>query len=63
MQKPLMMRSPIDSKRILPENVFLNRPSAHKVLLNDPLQHRRSAGVVPDPFGINDGNGALLANP
>ena len=46
----------------VPENVFLNDLSVYKMFLNDPLQHRRSAGVVPDPFRIHNGNGPLLAD-
>ena len=47
----------------VPENVVLNDLSFYEVLLNNPLQHGRSAGVVPNPFRIHDGNGALLADP
>src|ERR1041385_6671513 len=32
------------------------------MLLNDPLQHRRWAGVIPRAFGINDGDPPLLAD-
>ena len=45
------------------ENVFLDDLSIYKVLLNNALQHRRSAGVVPNPFGIHYGDWALLAYP
>ncbi len=41
--------------------LFHNLP-ADEVSLDDPLEHRRRAGVVPSPFGVDDRDGAAGAD-
>src|SRR5436190_9605460 len=41
-------------KRVLCKRKFLNNPPANQMLLNDPLEHLRSARVIPDRFRIDD---------
>ena len=36
-------------------------PALQEVFLDDSLEDFRGAGVVPDAFGINEGNRALSA--
>src|SRR5207249_3088479 len=44
------------------EDKFLHRLSTDEVFLNDPFEHFRGDGVIPDSFRIDDGDRTLLAN-
>src|SRR5215469_10299665 len=48
--------------RVLGEGEFGYYPALQQVFLDDSLQDLRSAGVVPDTFGIDDRDGALCAD-
>src|SRR2546423_838605 len=48
--------------RISRETVFFDDSAVDQMLLNDALQHRRGAGVVPSTFGINDGDWPVRAD-
>src|SRR5262245_10426178 len=39
-----------------------NRLAANEMLLDDPLEDRRIAGGVPQPFRIDHGNGSAFAD-
>ena|SRR5436190_14384794 len=41
---------------------FLYRASFNQMFLDDPLEHLRRDGVIPDSFRIDDGDRSLFAN-
>src|SRR5438094_67296 len=49
--------------RILCEREFVDDAAVDQVLLDNPFQHDRRAGVVPHRFGIDDRNRSLSADP
>ena len=48
--------------RIFCKSKLCDRFSADEMFLNDTLQNRRGAGMIPDTFGIYDGDGAARAD-
>jgi hypothetical protein len=52
----------ISGERISRKCEFLNYATVNEVFLDDFFQNIGSAGVIPDAFGINDGDGAAQAD-
>jgi hypothetical protein len=48
---------------VLSKRVFNYRASVNQVFLDDSFQHGRTAGVVPNSFRVNDGDGTTAADP
>jgi hypothetical protein len=44
------------------EDILVDGLAANQMLLDDALENLRSSGVVPGPFGVDDGYRALLAD-
>ena len=51
------------SARISGETVFLDDRAVDQMFLNDALQHRWCARVIPDAFGIDDRDWPVRADP
>jgi hypothetical protein len=47
---------------MLEDEILLHQTAPNEVFLNDPLQHRRIAVMVPRAFGVHDGDRPTLAN-
>jgi len=43
-------------------NVISYRLACHKMLVNDPFKHIRSAVPIPDTVGVDNGDRTLLAD-
>ena len=52
----------LGEKRVLGEGVFGDDLAFDEVALNDFFEHFSGAGVIPDAFRINDGNGTARAD-
>ena len=53
----------ISNQRVPGENKGHNYSPSDEMFLDDTFQNLRRTGVIPNPFGIDDSNGAVYTDP
>jgi hypothetical protein len=56
------IRAPTVRERVSRETVLFYYLAADQVFLDDALQHFWCGGVIPDAFGVDDGDGPAFAD-